>query len=482
MTTASTRNRGKVWALAQRGLSELTGPTVLAPAVATSILLIRLPVALGYAQSVYVRSLFLLPVALALWLAALRMLLRAKLSLDKRILPLVFVCAGLMVFSFLRTAADGRLGLSLVLGNLAIWLVAAGLAICAFGSSGSKAGNLRMRSAVYHSLLVYVAGNILLHAVGFTSPQLLFYRPFRSTLLGLMGIEASRLLFPTTSGHTNFGALGGALFSASCVVLMRQRSLAKRALVELIGIGLGFSAILLTDSRAALVAAIATVCLVGFIQRRYLRHLQWLPLTAPVLPLLAIAATSMAPHWLSAAVDRSGASLANLSNRASIWASVLDELAQFRAAHVFGFGYRGQVISGLASTYSEYFVSFAKGDLASAHNAVLQTVVEEGYAGLVVTMALLGATMGRAAGHLMRPSREERPWALLAILTFLVLVGTTEPAWSPDYQELQMVMLYAIAAVASLSDHTPAGRGDGKEFALASGTSQMDRRRLDLTE
>jgi hypothetical protein len=198
----------------------------------------------------------------------------------------------------------------------------------------------------------------------------------------------------------------------------------------------------------SLVFSLLTVVLIAGVGDRRAAGMRWLA-TLPILfPLILLGGLAIIPaDWWEAA-GGAARQLVSLSNREAIWRAVLGELRAFQPVHLVGFGAYGQVASGLSAAYAPYFSAYVYASLASAHNAFLQTVLEIGYLGAGITESIMILALGR----LICPSGPgpSRPGSsmLVALIAFVALAGCVESSWSPEYQEIQAMLLYALPGAA----------------------------------
>lgn len=419
--------------------------------LASCLLLLRLPVAFGYRQSIAIRALFLAPLVPLLWKTTIRVLHRKRLSLHPRISVLLYLYTGVVSISFLRTFLDGSVSRSVVLGNFSAWFIIAFLAPALFGLSQNKIAILL--KAVFLALWSYVTLNVILYLIGITSPEQLYFKPYSAVMLSAMGLNTNRVLFPTASGINAFGAIGGALLCASMAIVMRKSSGSLWKLLGALGVLIGLFTVLATDSRAALFFSVLTGLVIGIVPRRALPAFRFLPYLTPLLPILFFVTLTMTQSVLPERLARGNNSLANMSNRVEIWRLVTAELQEINPIHFIGYGYRGQVVSGLSMRYIHFFESYARAETASAHNIVLQSVLEIGYLGTLTLLVLLSLVIGTLVRTTYLPHIGHFMWPILAILVYMILLGTTGPSFSPDYQELQIVFLLCVSATAALGRH-----------------------------
>jgi hypothetical protein len=141
-----------------------------------------------------------------------------------------------------------------------------------------------------------------------------------------------------------------------------------------------------------------------------------------------------------------------LSNRPLIWNTVLDKLQQPSSMHLIGYGFRGQLFSGISDELSCIFLSFVERRLASAHNLWLQTTLDLGYAGSLTVFVLTALVILRLSTLSIRTGDLTYKCMLYGIL-YLTFAGSLEAILSPDYMgTYPMYILIAIATVISNGD------------------------------
>ena len=78
--------------------------------------------------------------------------------------------------------------------------------------------------------------------------------------------------------------------------------------------------------------------------------------------------------------------LATLNNRVLIWSTILNKYGGFEAIHLVGYGAFGHISSGISYIYAQYW---RDPELITLHNAYLQHLIDDGYIGFFVFIALL---------------------------------------------------------------------------------------------
>ena len=186
--------------------------------------------------------------------------------------------------------------------------------------------------------------------------------------------------------------------------------------------------ILITDSRGAMLGAIAGAG-VAFAPGAFKPQAKWLALALPALPVLMILILQALGNqpWLQG-LEREGAnSVGVLSGRPLIWGSILLFLSKFQPIHLIGYGAMGQVGSGVSAHYAFLFATqYASPVAASAHNTMLQALLDVGYIGGALQLLLYW----RLFQYFGRRGEETTPlgrWRVvgLAATVCLALLGLT---------------------------------------------------------
>lgn len=360
-----------------------------------------------------------------------------------------------LLIELIRAAHGGFAGLG---GSQALGLALAFVVIPVFGTtlvtSARNARELRSRLiAVALSPAVYVAVNlVLLQIVG--EPANEFTRIAQGTpaeMLGLIGISATRVLFPLSRGVNYFGAVAAAGL-ASSVLMLARNVVDRRAAAVAAAVCAG--GLLATDSRGALLIAVGVI--LAFVLATRIRASRGIAVILPVAPvaiaiILGIVANS------GSAFGRSGSVVSSTSTRLQMWHSALGVLSHPSLNQIIGYGANGQITSGASLHYAYLFTYLEAPASVPVHSLLLQTGLDAGYIGLLA----LAAVFGVAAVRLERAGRTRTRTAipsLLAILVILFLNGATEalPTYlAPDTLALALLVIGAAAALGPTHDRFP---------------------------
>lgn len=424
-------------------------PAVVALVLLFSIVLMQSPALFGDSPPPVAFILSLLPFAAAL----ITLLIRPGMF---RLRPLHVVLFGsymaLITLAVLRAGALGLVYSTSVSYYRALgWLLVAGVGLAAFARETRASSRARYVEALCWAPVVYVASNIALHLVGFSPERRTDTdtAELSATLLGELGLSGTRVLFPLSSGLNSFGAVAGIALASATLLAWRQHG--HRRWIAAIGALVSLYGILAVDSRGALLFSLSAIVVVLLVPRARARGLAGLPFLLPLLPLLLLGfLTATADSSYVTTFSRGGPGLDTGASREVVWGAVVDFLASFQFSHLFGYGSFGQVASGVSLNYTTVFRGYDDPVAASTHNFLLQSILDSGYIGLVVTVALCAVLILKVTGGSAGLSEAHRS-ALLAAVVCLLLIGVTESVPTGAATDSFTFWLLALAAVLGAS-------------------------------
>jgi O-antigen ligase len=405
------------------------------------LILIRFPVAIGFRQNPTVRFIFIIPLLIATSYRLFVTLAQGKLHLNKEIFSLFGLYCCFLSFAYLRTAISGVMPVSTVLGNWLIWITIALFSLTLFGRITDEKTVYRYRRGIFIAFGIYVLLNVGLHFSGFRSPEILYTRPFGAALLTNFGIATSRVIFPTASGINSFGTMMGALLVASLATVKIKATPRFDKLIALFGGSSSLIIMLLTDSRGALAFSAVTIFLIIFLPKKMFPTLKWIPFLTPLIPIGLYIFLNLLPVSITSYLSRSQNDISNMSNRITIWQTITSDLATLKPEHLWGYGYRGQVVSEVSRQYASLFSAYLSDEVASAHNFLLQSILEVGYIGTIIFLILLSLLIKRLSILAYQSKFDHTPMFMLFILIYYILMGTTEAIFSTDFQEAFTIFL-----------------------------------------
>lgn len=444
MTNAA--NSAAQGAVAVRRSHAVTGTVLF------SVVLIQLPAVLG---GTALTALALAPFAIAISY----LLVRPGKWCTNYWLPAAVLYLLLLVIAAQRGVGANALSqrgasfLSLQIGLVAL------LGACAFLREPRESERERYLRALCWAPATYVTVNVVLHLMG-VGPLQEVYGPEVShssgTILQAIGIPGSRVQFPLAGGINALGPICAVALAMSLVLALRR----EQTKLAIAGVVVSIYAIVAIDSRGALVFSLGAVALVFAAPRARKLQIRWVVLLLPVLPVLlgGVLATFSASR--SFGRDSPSYDPTTGGGRTVVWRAVAVTLATPRPENLYGYGQNGQLASGASLNYAYLFGRQDSRYLASAHNMLLQTALNIGWAGALLLLGLMSAVIARVG---RRAQTDASYLALLAAILAMLSIGIVEAAGTPSNPETFVWLLLALfsAMRAGLLEDTTARPNPG---------------------
>jgi hypothetical protein len=430
--------------------------------VVFSLSIYRLPIAFGYRFSFLAFFIGIIPYAAGIVFNVLVILKRKKrAALNKRNFIILCFFAVLWILALMRTfSKESNFDALLTLGILASWLVL-GLFIFLVFLLTDEYHHFELIGAMIYGLGFYVFLNLAMYFFGINPPGSLYLADYPAQMLSIVGISKYRVLFPMASGINSFGTVSGAGLVGLFFLFKKSTNKLERSLLFFLLV-FCLLAILLTDSRGALIFSLMTIGLF-LLPKKVFCYARWIPFLISIFILLIIVIPSgFFTNWLpdldrpasvwenSDEIDVNdqcerylAASEGLFSNRSIIWRFAINDLGSFNIQQLIGFGFRGQYYSGLNANYACLFKSYAFPQFASLHQNWLQLVFDIGYLGLLFTLALL-VLMVRELSEFNSLSTISENFSLASILCYIVLSGSLEAIITPDAMELFLTLTFIL--------------------------------------
>lgn len=264
----------------------------------------------------------------------------------------------------------------------------------------------------------------------------------QSVLLSYMGININRVLFPTAIGVNGVGPITGAAVIVG--ILLITENISKRGQgwnqPLLLGFGVlsvitGCFVLLSIDSRFSLFSVIATVGLVKFLPKTFLkRAIITIVIVSPILPYFIPVITEFADRLtILTTFSRHSNDIISLNSRIYVWDSAYLLLSETLPQHLVGYGFRSQAVSENAP----YLYRFALRDIPEFHNYSLQYIFDAGYIGLAIFITFYVITFI----HLVDQNQSKENILLIALLTHFMIISTVEVAITYYNQEVFTALL-----------------------------------------
>lgn len=351
----------------------------------------------------------------------------------------LYALLGLTVVAMIRSAAAGVWAGWSQAGYLAA--LTATLAVFAARYARSAAGpqeQQRRLAALASAPGILAAANVVLWAVGDRLPLLVIPEPtgiateLPASILGSVGIGMLRQQLPLSSGVNSIGLVAAAGIVASSVLAARSRGTVRlwhgAMVVSCV------AASVLSDTRAAL--AIAAVIATVAVMAPRVRVARGAAILLPLSPVVLVLGLGwLANSTISRSLSRNAGDFATGTGRTDIWRAVWEHsLSSPTPMHLFGYGANGQIPSGVYPWYAGMFGD--REGTFTVHNVYLQAIMDTGYIGALLLVAVVVIAVGRLARAGLAGAA--LGWALVG----LMLCGVTEAL--PSIYSVEVWALFVV--------------------------------------
>lgn len=371
---------------------------------------------------------------------------------------LAFIYCADICLALVRGAQDGAYSnLASAIGKIVLYLATLTLALVAVASARDRSERDERLTAVVLAGAVYVVVNLILSLAGMQNPV-----PAGATaggedqLLSLVGVAARREVFPLATSINLYSIVASASIAGLVVMRLRSPERLPRAIVWP-AIAVCLYEILAGDSRATLAVTLAVIAL--FLLRRRFAGASGVAALIPFFPLIVIGALDiLANTGVADVLGRGGdfGSVASGTGRVYIWKGTWEVLRHFELQHLIGWGAAGQIPSGASIHYAFVFAGQPLAYTVFTHDVVLQTILDEGYIGLAILVAVVWRTFVLLGRHVRREPNSPAA-ALIAMLLVIVLSGATEVSPSYYAEEVLLMTFLISGAAAALAVWVPGG-------------------------
>jgi hypothetical protein len=356
-----------------------------------------------------------------------------------------FAYLSLMLVAALRSLVGSGVSLASSLVVLAYFIALVLIGVNYFGlSKQSLSWQERVR---YFALgfVFYIVVNFFLYIceafVGFVpnydteaGPNLTFQA---------LGFDFVRALFPLAYGINAYGSVA-ALGVISSFFLIKSEVNGVRRFFLFIALVASAVSLLLVESRGAMVSL-----LLAFLLSKFSVGIKgaFFVAAAPLIPIIIYLVTAvLIALGLLDLLVRGGAGFGGLvTDRDVIWATALDELAQFKLIHLFGYGLFGNAESGLMGKY-DWLFEYSEDTFRTLHNFGLQYCLDIGYIGLAIFLYVLYAYFKRLP-EIKSFGLNSHCWYFSTVVLFLIFQGGTEAIPTIYSQESYFVFFIALFSV-----------------------------------
>jgi hypothetical protein len=369
--------------------------------------------------------------------------------------------------SIARAGFTGAMSPASVVIELVKWLsILAVLFTVAIRSaaSGDRSATLRSVSIAFGVLTV---GNVLLTVAGVHNGGIVLPDPEPAVMLRSIGIQLTRTVLPLANGP---GA--GYVAAGLAIGVSAFRTGAVNRVAALVIAGATMACLLIADARGGLLGAVTGIAAAAAPSMVRLR-LRWLaPITLALPILLVLAVDALSDFGFGQSLMRGGeASVGSLTGRPLVWSIIFISLSQFQLQHLVGFGASGQVASGVGLQYGFLFnYASGPGNAATAHNTLLQMVLDSGYLGAALYLYLSWRILSSLSTETGRGGDRAR-WAAVgsAALVSMLVLGATESTMIG--LNMSHVVLYFALNLHSLSLGVAGATGPVREAGSLDGAA-----------
>ena len=425
------------------------GSTLVTFVALFSLVLIRVPYLVGYTADEGFVTLLPFTIAIA-W-----MLRQPRRQADRRLTLLIAGFIGLLAIALYRGkgAGVGTGGTREILVQLGSVMVISAFGVLLFTTAQAKAETWWRLIAVALTPAVYVGSNVMLRFAGFSAtevdPNAVSYATGTSAkTLALIGVNIKREALPMNPSINGMGVVAAVGLVAAATLALRTKGLERR--VGVIGAGMCLVALLLTDTRAALILAIIVIALMAIIKRTRVALLLAIVIPFSSWIVTAVLSFLSTVGWVTP-LSRGTKDVSTGNGRTIIWHAAQHQFGMSDIFHtLFGFGANGQVTSGASQQYAYLFEAIPNPLLVHVHNLGLQMLLDTGVVGLVLLLITIVLAVARLE-RINKISPRGPVAALVGGILMLFLTGATEP--SPTYrtQDTLVFAMLLLSAAAGLA-------------------------------
>ncbi len=366
---------------------------------------------------------------------------------------LVFLYAADVSLALIRGAQDGAyVNMTSAAGKIVLYLTIILFGMVAVTSARDTAERNERLLAIVLAPVIYVVLNLVLASGGVQNPV-----PAGATagtqdqLLSFVGVAGVRQQYPLSTSINLYSIVASSSVAGLLVLRLRVPEALPRFVVWP-AVLICLYEVITGDSRATL--AIALIVVLVFAVRRRFAGAPWIAFVMPFFPLIVIGALELvSSSGIASLLSRSGNGQSNFDSfstgtgRVYLWRGAWQVIEHFRLQDVIGWGAAGQIPSGASTHYAFVFPTNPLNYTIFTHDVALQTILDEGYIGLLILVFLIWRTFVLLRRHLRLDPRSPAA-ALVAMLLVIILSGATEV--SPTYySEEVLLMVFLIAGAAA---------------------------------
>lgn len=368
------------------------------------------------------------------------------------LLILILLFLFLLVISILRTNNETTLVWKILYGSRLLFFTFGTMGV--FSSLLMK-NKLNFSRNVFHYLIlpssIFIIINFLFYVLSIDP----FSNMKSGNLIGnsvtfeaIFGFQIERPTFPLSVGINTFGIFVGAILILNLIFLIFYRLWDVKRLSSALFVGLFVFILFLLDTRSIIFGGFILLLCMLLLKLQVYKFLKVLFFGSLFFPIILVFASFLIGEsdYLET-IMRSKSDLLTGNNRFFIWAFVLEELSSFKFMHLVGYGELGHYGSKLSYEWMDFFkFSYDSPEkAASSHNTILQLILDTGYVGLVIYLAIIY----KSFHHNLKLWKQSGSFFNLIIPFFIIyinIVGTTE-AYFTDLASIVvffLIMLFGL--------------------------------------
>lgn len=284
--------------------------------------------------------------------------------------------------------------------------------------------NLNYFDIIWLGIIFYVVINFILFVAGISPPANAYSDAGEAKIFSnFVGFAVKRTQFPVSLGVNGFGVICGLSTLLSVVRLIISRSFYSIVLFLIC-----ISSLLLSDSRGAIAGFIVSILLL-FIFYLFRTNLISRIITSVIFLLYPLASYLIYSLSILLIGKFSNLSRGNsiLSGRDVIWEGIIDFLKSMPIYNIiFGYGYMGQVTSGLSLSYMNLFAHLdnLKEETVNLHSSFFQLFIDMGLIGIAFLLFFIFKLLNLNAKKFI--DGDNTALYGLCFVSYGVIVGATD--------------------------------------------------------
>ncbi len=287
-------------------------------------------------------------------------------------------------------------------------------------------------TSIDESLKYILISFLLFNLTNYLYNEFFFYdaRAGINSILAIFGIHGYRIYFPLSSGaNINAAQVGLSSLVAVYLYIKTPRGISKGGYLAVVVFH--FMLLVLADSRLILLVTLMFSALVFFSFKKVINFLRkyWLLISLTIIGAMYIFYTTDILEFMKRSGEKSGSA----TNRFEIWQIAIDIIIQdFRIISGHGLnGFENSLETNLRA-------SFSQENLQTSHNFILQTVIDFGVVGVLLSFYVIRLLIVKA--HILGS------YILKILMVAILIYGTTESI--PTFYSFEATLYFlGVAAV-----------------------------------